>query len=95
VKAAIANPSVRALVLISSAKIAEIAQVGERPVLFVCSDKETAARTCSYAKKMADQLTGRHDILVLPGKSTGVNVLDTDWNQVRAGIMGWLEANTH
>jgi hypothetical protein len=35
-----------------------------------------------------ERLTGSHDILVLPGKSTGVNVLDTDWNQVRAGIMG-------
>jgi hypothetical protein len=32
----------------------------------------------------ADQLTGRHDILVLPGKSTGVNVLDADWNQICA-----------
>ena len=37
-----------------------------------------------------EQLAGPHDILVLPGKSTGVNVLDTDWNPVRAGIIGWL-----
>jgi len=32
---------------------------------------------------------------VLPGKSTGVNVLDTDWNPVRAGIMGWLGESGH
>ncbi len=91
VQAAIASENVRAVILVSSAKIPEIAQLGDRPVLFICSEKETGAPTCSFARKMADQITGPHQILTLPGKSTGVNVLDTDWNQVRAAMLDWLE----
>jgi hypothetical protein len=92
VQAAVANEAVRAVILISSAKIAEIAKIGDRAVLFIGSENETGARTLSAARKMADQLQGPHDILALPGKSTGVNVLDTDWNLVRTAILSWLGA---
>jgi pimeloyl-ACP methyl ester carboxylesterase len=90
VQAAIANKAVRALVLISSAKIPEIGLLVDRPVLIVCSKGETFAPTLAIARQIADQLTGQRQVVVLPGKSSGVNVLETDWNQFRAETLEWL-----
>jgi hypothetical protein len=91
VQSAIADDAVRALVLVSSAKVAEISQLGSRPVLLVCSEAETFAPTVSIAKKMADQLTGPSRVITLPGKASGVNILDADWNQFRQELLGWLK----
>ena len=90
VHAALGSPQVRALVLVSSAKVPEIDQLKDRPVLFLCSRQERFAPTAAIAGRMAEQLTGPHQVVVLPGISSGVNVLDTDWNQTREAMLEWL-----
>lgn len=87
---ALGNGDVRAIVLVSSARIAEVSQVGERPVLFVCSEKESSVPALSAAKEMSDSLTGPRDILVLPGRVSGVTILDANWNRFRAALRDWL-----
>ncbi len=88
--AAIANPDVRTLVLVSSARIPEIARIGERPVLFICGDKEASVPALSAARGMADSLAGPHDIAVLSSTESGTALLDTSWNGLRAALLGWL-----
>ncbi len=88
--AGIANPDVRTVVLVSSARIPEIAQLGQRPVLFVCGDKEASVPALSAARDMAGMLAGPHDIAVLASTESGVALLDSSWNGLREAILGWL-----
>jgi len=88
--AAVGNPGVQTFILVSSAKIPEIAQVGERPVLFICGDRESSVPALSAARDMAGGLAGPRDIAALSSTASGVALLDTSWNGLRAAILGWL-----
>jgi hypothetical protein len=89
--AAVANPGVRTLVLVSSAKIPEIAQMGDRPVLFVCGDRESSVPALAAAHQMSEGLTGPHSIATLASTASGVALLDTSWNGLREAFLGWLD----
>jgi hypothetical protein len=88
--AAVAQPDVRTVVLVSSARIPEIAQLGERPVLFICGDKEASVPALSAAREMAGMLAGPHDIAALTSSAGGVALLDTSWNELREALLVWL-----
>lgn len=89
--AAIASPGVRGLVLVSSAKVPEIAQMGDRPVLFVCGDRESSVPALAAARQMSEGLTGPHAIAALTSTASGVALLDTSWNGLREALLGWLD----
>ena len=55
--------------------------------LLVCSRRERFAPTAAIAGRMAEELTGPHQVVVLPGISSGANVLDTDRNQTREAML--------
>ncbi len=90
VLAAAANPDVRTVILVSSARVPEIGQLGARPVLFICGDREATVPALSAARDMAAALAGPHDIAVLTSTESGVALLDTSWNGLRSAILGWL-----
>jgi hypothetical protein len=89
--AAVASPGVRGLVLVSSAKVPEIAQMGDRPVLFVCGDLESSVPALAAARQMSAGLTGPHAIAALTSTASGVALLDTSWNGLRDAFLGWLD----
>jgi len=78
------------VVLVSSARIPEIAQLGERPVLFICGDKEASVPALSAARDMSGVLAGPHDIAMLSSSGSGVALLDTSWNGLREALLAWL-----
>ena len=88
--AAVMDPDVRTVVLVSSARIPEIAQLGERPVLFICGDKEATVPALSAARDMAGVLVGPHDVATLTSSGSGVALLDTSWNGLREALLVWL-----
>ena len=91
VLAAIGNADVKAVVLVSSARIPEIAQLGELPVLFICGDRESSLPALSAAREMYGALSGPHEIASLPSTGSGVALLDTSWNGLRGALTGWLD----
>jgi len=90
VLAAIGSPDVRTVVLVSSARVPEISQLGQRPVLFICGDREASVPALSAAGDMAAALTGPHEIAALASTESGVALLDTSWNGLRDALIAWL-----
>lgn len=90
VLAAIGSPDVRTVVLVSSARVPEISQLGQRPVLFICGDKEATVPALSAATDMAGALAGPHEIAALASAESGVALLDTSWNGLRQSLVAWL-----
>jgi len=43
---------------------------------------------------MAGQLKGKTDILILPGNSSSVEILETNWNTVRSKMLEWLSSSS-
>jgi len=90
VLAAVASHDVRTVVLVSSARIPEIAQLGQLPVLFICGERESSVPALTAARDMAASLEGPHDVASLASTESGVALLDTSWNGLRQALLDWL-----
>lgn len=66
----------------------------ETPVLLVATTQDAIGPTNVYAERIAEMLAGPSEVLILPGKQSGMSILDGHWNDVRSATLDWLTRYT-
>lgn len=60
------------------------------PVLLIATTQDALGPTNSYAARIAETLIGPSKVLILPGKQSGLSILEGHWNDVRRATLDWL-----
>ncbi len=60
------------------------------PVLLIATTQDALGPTTVYADRIAETLAGPSEVLILPGKQSGLSILEAHWNPVRQAALGWL-----
>lgn len=63
----------------------------DMPVLLIATTQDALGPTSVYAARIAEQLAGPANVLVLPGSQSGLSILDSHWNDVREAILAWFD----
>lgn len=62
----------------------------ETPILLIATMQDALGPTNVYAERIAETLAGPSEVLILPGKQSGLSILEGHWNDVRGAVLGWL-----
>lgn len=62
----------------------------ETPVLLIATTQDAIGPTNVYAERIAETLAGPSDVLILPGKQSGMTILEGHWNDARSAALDWL-----
>ena len=90
VAAAVADPGIAGVILLSPAPAESVAELGSRPVLLMASQDDRRGMALKQAQEIADQSSGPATLVTLPGDGRGTFTFTTVWNQVRSGLLEWL-----
>jgi len=73
-----------------SARQRDLPATIKTPVLLIATTQDALGPTNVYAERIAASLAGPSEILVLPGKQSGLSILEAHWNDVRRAVLDWL-----
>jgi dienelactone hydrolase len=93
VGAAIQDPSIRGVILLSAMIVEEIGQLENCPVLFLASEGDRRGYVLEQAKTMAQQVKGPTQVIALPGEGHGTFLFSNVWNPLRKALLEWLSEN--
>jgi predicted esterase len=89
--AALNDPTIAGLILISAPTIKNLDRLGSRPVLLVASQAEQHGLILEQAQESATGATNAQ-VLVLPGEGGGTFIFTTVWSQIRRVLMDFVQA---
>ena len=93
IRAAVLDAQIVSVVVISSPPVDEVAQLGQRPILFMAAEGDQRGRVLEQAEAMATLAQGPHQVIALPGNGHGTYVLVNAWNATRQALVAWLQQN--
>jgi len=93
VLAALQDPQVAGVVVISGPQVDQVAQLGQRPTLFLAAKEDRRGIFVEQATAMAETAQGPHQVVALPGNGHGTYVLANAWNATRQALVTWLQQN--
>lgn len=73
-----------------SARQRDLPTTIQTPVLLIATTQDALGPTNIYAGRIAETLTGPSEVLILPGKQSGLSILEAHWNDVRRATLDWL-----
>lgn len=91
VDAALQDPAIAGLILISAPPLKNLNQLGSRPVLLMASQGEQHGLILEQAQQSADDLANAK-VLTLPGEGSGTFVFTSVWSQVRRALLDFVQA---
>ena len=86
-----AEDSAPQAIITLSARQRELPGIIETPVLLIATTQDALGPTNVYAERIAETLGGPSEVLILPGKQSGLSILEGHWNDVRRAVLDWLE----
>lgn len=89
--AALQDPTIAGLVLISAPPVKNLDQLDSRPVLFIASQGEQHGLILEQAQQSAEGVTNA-EVVTLPGEGSGTFVFTTVWSQVRQALIDFVQA---
>jgi len=91
--AAAQDPQIAGVAVISGPQVGEVAQLGQRPILFMAAKDDRRGLVLEQAQEMARQVQGSSQVVALPGDGHGPYVLPNTWNATRQALLAWLQQN--
>lgn len=91
--AAIQDPQISGIVVMSGPQVDAAAQLGQRPILFLAAEGDRQGLVLEQALAMAKLAQGPCQVVALPGNGHGVYVLPNAWNATRQALLDWLQQN--
>ena len=91
--AAVQDAQIAGVVVISGPQVDEVAQLGNRPALFLAAEGDQRGRVLGQAEAMANLAQGPSQVVALPGNGHGTYVLTNAWNVTRQALVTWLQQN--
>jgi dienelactone hydrolase len=85
-----AKQSLKAVVTLST-KDAPGAKGLNIPVLLIATNRDQTGPASTYAQRIAANLAGPHDTVILPGTENGLGILEPHWNIARQAILNWFD----
>ena len=89
--AALQDPTIEGLILISAPRLKNLDQLDSRPVLFVASQGEQHGLILEQAQQSAEGVTNAQ-VVTLPGEGSGTFIFTTVWSQVRQALLDFVQA---
>lgn len=91
--AAAQDLQISGVAVISGSPVDEVAQLGQRPILFLAAEGDRHGLVLEQAQEMARLAQGPCQVVALPGNGHGVYVLPNAWNATRQALLAWLQQN--
>jgi pimeloyl-ACP methyl ester carboxylesterase len=91
--AALQDPQISGVVVLSSPQVDQVAQLGQRPALFLAAKEDRRGLFLEQAMSMAETAQGPQQVVALPGNGHGTYVLANAWNATREALVTWLQQN--
>lgn len=79
-----------AALIVLSARERDLPPDIQIPVLLIATTQDSLGPTSVYADRIAEALAGPSQVLVLPGKQSGLTILEGHWNAMRRATIDWL-----
>jgi len=91
--AAVQDLQIPGVVVISGPQMDEVAQLSQRPILFLAAEGDRRGLVLEQAREMAKLAQGPCQVVALPGDGHGTYILVNAWNAARQALLGWLRQN--
>ncbi len=89
--AALQDPAIAGVILISAPSLKNLDQLGSRPVLLIASQGEQHGLILEQAKQSAAGVKNAK-VVTLPGEGSGTFVFTSVWSQVRRALLDFVQA---
>jgi hypothetical protein len=90
-EAALQDPLIAGLILISAPPVKNLEALDSRPVLLIASQGEQHGLILEQAQASAKGVTNAN-VIVLPGEGSGTFIFSSVWSQVRKALVDFVQA---